>query len=240
MTAWESLLQARKAGPLVSIGVLSADLSRLGEQVAAIEAAGAPLLHVDVMDGQFCPMMTAGPPLVKALRTRMLLDVHLMIQEPLGLLEDFVSAGSDMVTVHVESARHIHRALQVLGKLPNAHDAGRGIVRGVALNPGTPVQAIEPLLGDVEMVFLLAINPGWGGQGFHPATADRVAQVRDLARQAQREILIGVDGGITKDNVGEVAAMGADIIVTGSAVFKGDDLAGNIRYMIDTAAQASR
>jgi len=221
------------ATPTLSVGVLTADLLSLGSELALLEDAGVAVAHVDVMDGCFCPMMTVGPPFVKALRTRLLKDVHLMIDEPLTKVGDYVAAGADIVTVHVEASRHVHRVLQQLGGMPNANDPERGIVRGVALNPGTPVEAIEPVLGEVELVLVLAVNPGWGGQRFIPATFDRLARAKAIAGGSGRRILVGVDGGITKQNVAEVAGAGADLIVTGSAVFDGKAAAENARFMLD-------
>jgi ribulose-phosphate 3-epimerase len=218
--------------PTISVGILTADLMALGADLARLEGTGVPLLHVDVMDGCFTPMMTVGPPLVKALRTPLLKDVHLMIRDPLEKLADYVSAGADVVTVHVESCTHVHRVLQQLGTMKNATDAARGIVRGIALNPGTPLEAIEPLLDDVDLVLLLAVNPGWGGQGFIPATIGRIARARRLLESAGRRILLGVDGAITKENIRRLAGTGVDLVVTGSAVFDGKTPTENARYML--------
>lgn len=222
----------RSAAPTVSVGMATADLSRLGEELAAIETAGVKVLHFDVMDGRFCPMMTFGPPLVKAARTAMLKDVHLMIEEPLGQLDVFAAAGADVITIHVESTRHPHRALQAIGNLPNANDPARGIVRGIGLNPGTPLEALDPLLDEVDIVTLLAVNPGWGGQKFIPATAGRLARLKEMIRVTGRPILTCIDGGIHRGNIAEVAAMGPDLIVTGSAVFDGKAPADNARFML--------
>jgi ribulose-phosphate 3-epimerase len=218
--------------PTISVGILTADLMALGADLMRLEGTGVPLLHVDVMDGCFTPMMTVGPPLVKALRTPLLKDVHLMISDPLEKLADYVSAGADVVTVHVESCTHVHRVLQQLGTMKNANDAARGIVRGIALNPGTPLEAIEPLIDEVDLVLLLAINPGWGGQRFIPATMDRIARARRLLEAAGRRVLLGVDGGITKENIGSLAGTGVDVVVTGSAVFDGKAPTENARYML--------
>ena len=219
--------------PTISVGILTADLMALGADLARLDGTGVPLLHVDVMDGCFTPMMTVGPPLVKALRTPLLKDVHLMIVEPLEKLADYVSAGADVVTVHVESCTHVHRVLQQLGTMKNATDVARGIVRGIALNPGTPLEAIEPLLDDVDLVLLLAVNPGWGGQRFIPATIGRIARARRLLEAAGRRILLGVDGAITKDNIRSVAGTGVDLVVTGSAVFDGKTPTENARHMLE-------
>jgi ribulose-phosphate 3-epimerase len=218
--------------PTISVGILTADLMALGADLARLDGTGVPLLHVDVMDGCFTPMMTVGPPLVKAVRTPLLKDVHLMISDPLEKLADYVSAGADVVTVHVESCTHVHRVLQQLGTMKNANDAPRGVVRGIALNPGTPLEAIEPLLDDVDLVLLLAVNPGWGGQRFIPATIGRIARARRMLETAGRRILLGVDGAITKENIRSVAGTGVDLVVTGSAVFDGKTPTENARYML--------
>jgi ribulose-phosphate 3-epimerase len=219
--------------PTLSVGILTADLLSLGSELALLERAGVGVAHVDVMDGCFCPMMTVGPPIVRAMKTPLLKDVHLMIDEPLMKVGDYVAAGADIVTVHVEATAHVHRVLQQLGAMTNVNDPARGLVRGVALNPGTPVEAIEPLLDETELVLLLAVNPGWSGQRFSPATLDRLARVREMVAQAARRILVGVDGGITRQNVAEVARAGADLIVTGSAVFDGKAAAANAAAMLE-------
>ena len=229
----------REGAPLVSVGVLTADLLSLGSQLKLIESAGAKLVHVDVMDGRFCPTITVGPPLIKAIKTAMLKDVHLMIEEPLAAVESFVAAGADIITVHAESSRHIHRVLQALGEMTNVNDAGRGILRGVGLNPGTPIDVVGPLMDEIEMVLLLAINPGWKGQKFIPATGRRVAEVIEVAGKAKKDILVCVDGGVTRDNIGDVARMGADIIVAGSAIFDGKAPSENAKFMIGAAREAA-
>lgn len=223
--------QLRKSCPQVSVGVLTADWMSLGSQLQLLESAGVRLLHFDVMDGCFCPMLTMGAPVVAGLKTSLLKYVHLMIEEPLSKLESFVAAGADIVTVHIESTRHVHRALQSLGKMKNANDESKGIVRGVALNPGTPLEALDPLLDDLEMIVLLAVNPGWCGQKFIPSTWERLQR---LKQKVGDQVLICVDGGITRENVAEAARRGADIIVTGSAVFDERFPSENARYMVTT------
>jgi ribulose-phosphate 3-epimerase len=208
--------------------VLTADLLRLGEELEALDAAGVAVAHVDVMDGVFCPQMTVGPPLVKALPDRFVKDVHLMIDEPLEKVHAYLEAGAGILTVHAESTRHPHRVLQSL--------AGSGVVRGVALNPGTPVAVLEPLLDELELVLMLAVNPGWAGQSFIPSTERRIADVRALLDG--REIAVGVDGGVTKENVERIARLGVDLIVTGSAVYDGIQPAANARVMRDAVARA--
>ena len=228
-TAFERI---RAAAPTLTVGMATADLSRLGDEMRLLESTGVPLVHFDVMDGRFTPTMTFGPPLVAAVRTSMLKDVHLMIEEPLDTVGEYVAAGADVVTIHVESCRHPHRVLQALAQMKNANDPSRGIVRGIGLNPGTPLEAIDPLLGDCELVLLLAVNPGWGGQKFIAATAERARRVREKIAASGRDVLLCLDGGVKRDNAAEIAALGADLIVTGSAVFDGKDAAGNARDLL--------
>lgn len=220
--------------PTISVGLLTADLLSLGSELKVLEDAGVKVVHVDVMDGCFTPMMTVGPPFVKALRrTPLLKDVHLMIRDPLEKVADYVAAGADIITVHQESSIHVHRVLQSLGQMRHATDPSRRIVRGIALNPGTPVSALEPLLPEAEMVVLLAVNPGWGGQAFIPATLDRLRQVRELAARLGRDgLTVCIDGGVTRVNAAAIARAGADLAVTGSAVFDGRQAAENARAML--------
>ncbi len=235
------LLQSlRAAAPTVSVGMLTADLLNLGAEIKLLEASGVKLVHFDVMDGCFCPMTTVGPPLIKAVKTSLIKDVHLMVAEPLAKLGDYVRAGADIVTVHLEAERHIHRVFQELASFENANDPARGLVTGLALNPGTPIAALEPLLDQVDLVVILAVNPGWGGQRFGAETPRRLAEAKRLIEDSGRDILTCVDGGITKDNIIEVATLGPDLIVTGSAVFDGKAPAENARYMLEALAAARR
>ena len=215
-------------GRMLSVGVLGGELLDLGEDLAQLADAGVELLHVDVMDGVFCHEMTGGPELVAALPECFVVDVHLMIDDPLEKVEAYVEAGAQIVTFHIESTRHPHRVLQRLD--------GCGVIRGVALNPGTPIMAVEPLLDDLELLLVLAVNPGWSGQSFISATAGRVATARELI--AGREILLGVDGGVTRQNANHVASLGVDMVVAGGAVFAGGDLTGNARFMLTATGSA--
>lgn len=217
-----------RPGPSVSVGMLTADLLRLGEDLAAIGDAGVELVHVDVMDGVFCPQTTVGPPIVRAIPESFVKDVHLMVDEPLEKVADYVAAGAGIISFHVESTKHPHRVLQSL--------AGSGVARGVALNPGTPLGTVEPLLDELELLLVLAVNPGWSGQRFIPATEQKLHDARELI--GGREIALAVDGGITKENVEHVASLGVDVIVTGSAVFDGVAPADNARHMLDVARGA--
>jgi ribulose-phosphate 3-epimerase len=227
-TLLEHLLDGR---PHLSVGVLTADLMRLGDDLAALPPAGIDIVHIDVADGAFCPLFTVGAPFVKALPATLYKDAHLLVNDPLSKIDSFVAAGADIITFHVEGAAQPHRVLQALGAATNANDPARGIVRGVAINPSTPVTAVEPLLDEAEMVLLLAINPGWGGQRYLAGTDARVAQARRLIEASGRRIALGVDGGITRDNVGHAASLGVDLIVSGSAIYDGRDAAANALVM---------
>jgi ribulose-phosphate 3-epimerase len=212
----------------LSVGVLTANLLRLGDDLDAVARAGVTQLHVDVIDGVFCPGLTVGAAFVTALPDQFRKDVHLMVVEPVDKVAAFVDAGADTVTVHVESTRHVHRVLQEL--------AGAGVTRGIAVNPGTPIAMVEPLLDDLELLLVLGVNPGWGGQQLIPATFAKLAGARQLIDG--RPIVLGVDGGITRENVGAVASSGVDLIVTGSAVFDGVAPEENARFMLEAARTA--
>ncbi len=223
----------QQACPTVSVGILTADLLSLGSELQLLERAGVKLVHIDVMDGSFCPMMTVGPPFIKALKTPLLKDAHLMIDEPLEKVADYAAAGADIITVHPEACSQPHRVLQHMQSLTNANDPARGIVRGVALNPGTPLDVLEPLLEEIDFILLLAINPGWSGQKFIPSTFKRIEKAKQMIAESGRDILLGVDGGITKANIAEIARTGVDLIVTGSAVFDGKAAEENARFMLE-------
>lgn len=225
-------------GPRLTVGMITADLGHLADEMGVLEAAGVELVHIDVMDGVFCPLFTVGPPVVGAIRTPILKDVHLMIDDPLAKVDAFVAAGADLVTFHVEGARQPHRVLRILGAAVNANDPERGIVRGIALNPSTPVDVIEPLLDESELVVMLAVDPGWGGQAFSASTERRLDRARSLIESSGRPILLGVDGGVTRDNVARIAAMGVDLIVSGSAIFDGRAAAENATAMLDLVRAA--
>ncbi len=232
-TVFESI---RAAAPTISVGMLTADLGHLADAFGVLEKSGVRLVHYDVMDGCFCPMTTIGPPVVGAVKTPLLKDVHLMVNEPERKVADYVRAGADIVTVHAEAGAYPHRALQEVASMENANDPARGIVRGIALVPGTPVEAIEPVLDLADLVLLVTINPGWGGQAFGAQTPRRLERARELIDAAGRDVLLGVDGGVTRGNIHDVAALGCDIIITGSAVFDGKAPAENARFMLDAVA----
>lgn len=230
----------RSLCPTITVGTLTADLMDLGGELAKIERAGVGIVHVDVMDGCYCPMLTVGPSYVKGLRTPLLKDVHLMVREPLDSLADYAAAGADVITVQVDSAVHIHRVLQHLGALESGSEPGSPIVRGLALGPATPLDRLTaPLLAETDMITLLTIDPGWSGQKMAPSTPARLAAVRRRIADTGRDILVCVDGGVTKDNIGTLAAAGADVIVTGSAVFDGKDPEGNAVAMLAAVRAAA-
>jgi ribulose-phosphate 3-epimerase len=217
------------AGPRLSAGVITADLTRLGTELDVIRGR-AHWAHVDVMDGAFCPQLTVGPSFVRAVAsTGIPVDAHLLVEEPARFLEQVVHAGAEIVTVHAESGRHPHRALQELTQLSAEV---RPVIRGYAINPGTPVQAIEPVLELVDLVLVLAVNPGWSGQAPAANTARRIAAAREITSAAGHPVLVGVDGGVSLTNAADVASWGADIVVSGSAIFDGKDAAGNVAAML--------
>jgi ribulose-phosphate 3-epimerase len=218
--------------PTVSVGMLAADLGALRSEANRLERAGVKMLHFDIMDGCFTPMLTFGAPVVAAVETTLWKDVHLMIVDPLDKVDAFVAAGADLITIHVESCTHVHRVLQRLGT-----HAQRRVARGIALNPGTPLETVEPLLDEIEYILLLAVNPGWGGQKMIGSIHRRVPAVLELVRKSGRDILLGVDGGLDRTNIAQFAEMGVDVLVSGSAVFAGD-VEANARHMLREVAEA--
>jgi len=223
----------KPAGHLqIAPSLLSADFAALGDAIAHAERGCADLIHVDIMDGHFVPNLTMGPPVVKSLKrvTRVPLDVHLMIEDPDRYAEAFVEAGASSLTVHVEAVVHLHRTVQLVKSL--------GVKAGVALNPATPVTALEQIAGDVDYVLVMTVNPGFGGQTFIPRSTSKVRAVRELLRREGSSAPIEVDGGIDVHTAPAIVAAGADILVAGNAVFGSGDPARAIRELRAAAAGA--
>lgn len=206
----------------ISPSILSADFANLGQEVEAITKAGADMIHLDVMDGHFAPNITIGPNVIKALRphSNLPFDVHLMIAPVDRYIQDFADAGADILTVHPESGPHIHRTLQMIRDC--------GCKAGLALNPGTPIEHVKNLMDNVDLILVMTVNPGFGGQNFIHSQLEKIHQVRQLIDQSGKNILLEVDGGITSETAPLAIRAGANVLVAGTAVFKSKDYTGNI------------
>jgi ribulose-phosphate 3-epimerase len=209
---------AQKAdGVIIAPSILSADFARLGDEVKAVEQAGADWIHVDVMDGHYVPNITIGPVVVEALRkvTELPLDVHLMIEDADKYIGEFISAGSDIITVHVEACTHLNRTIQLIKE--------QDVKAGVVLNPATPLSSLEEILHEIDMVLLMSVNPGFGGQKFIPSMVDKIQNLSDIMSNYENPIELEVDGGINSENVGDIKEAGASVLVAGSAIFNSKD-----------------
>lgn len=209
----------------IAPSILSADFSRLGEQIKTLEGSNADFIHIDVMDGNFVPNISFGFPVIKSIRkyTKKIFDVHLMIENPSRYIEEFVKCGADIITIHYETDKHIDRTINYIKSF--------GIKAAVALNPGTPVGCIKDILGLVDMVLIMTVNPGYGGQKFIDYSLDKIKEVKELSKNINKDILIEVDGGIGENNIRNVVEAGANVVVAGSAVFKGNSIEENINLL---------
>ncbi|MEK7826462.1 MAG: ribulose-phosphate 3-epimerase [Thermodesulfobacteriota bacterium] len=209
----------------IAPSILSADGSRLGDEIAAVEAAGADWIHIDVMDGHFVPNLTIGPGLIASLRkaTRLPFDVHLMIENPEQYIDAFAEAGSDWITIHVEATVHLHRTVALIRE--------KGLKAGVSLNPATPLVRIEPILPDIDLLLIMTVNPGFGGQKFIEGSLPRIREAKEMIQTLAPKVFLEVDGGVTLQNIRTIANAGADILVAGSAIFGSGDYAETIGAM---------
>ena len=212
--------------------ILSADFSKLEEDVKAIERGGAHLIHVDVMDGHFVPNISFGASVMKSLlgKTDVPFDVHLMIEDPDKYLEDFLTPNTEYITVHQEACVHLHRTIQ--------HIKDKGVKAGVSLNPATPLETLDYILQDVDMVLLMSVNPGFGGQSLIPQVLDKVRELARIKKERNLDFLIEIDGGVKLDNVREVVDAGVEIVVAGSAVFKADDIEARTKEFVRLIGEA--
>jgi ribulose-phosphate 3-epimerase len=217
---------------LIAPSILSADFARLAEEVARVAEGGADLLHIDVMDGHFVPNLTVGPPIVEALRkvTKLPLDVHLMMTNPDSFIPEFAQAGADYLTVHVEACPHLHRTVQSIKE--------RGVKAGVTLNPATSLSSVEEIITDADLLLVMSVNPGFGGQHFIESTLGKISRARQLIDRTGSHALLEVDGGVKVENAARIIQAGADILVSGSAIFSSSDYSATIKAMRQAVRKA--